>query len=472
MMPQSSKCLDQQRLRRLMDDALNEDDRDLVIEHLSQCSACADSLERLAAVDEFWRSSARSLRSDPLDSASLADSTAKRPLSPVLKSLLGPSEDPQSLGRIGRFEVLGVVGSGGMGTVLKARDVDIERIVAIKLPAAHLLDSSTALERIEREARSASTIRHPGVIAIYQIERWRNIPFLVMPFHTGPSLGARISEGGPLELLESIRIARQTAEALAAAHDHGVVHRDVKPGNILLGKGTERAVLTDFGIAKIQSDSQMTATGVIVGTPAFLSPEQASGGEATQQSDLFCLGSVLWSMLAGRPPFVDLPTHSIVAAIGSGEFPKLREFRSDLPAWVYRLVEWMQATDPADRPSSAHQCVEVLRACEQHLSDPIFYPLPAIVNDNNRIRKRALPVAMLLMLLLSGVILIMQPPLNSDDAKTASDAASTEETEPASELSIDALSSSVEQIDLEMAELLRELSRLADPPPPNQDAEP
>lgn len=472
MMQKSSNCLREDQLRRLMDDAMNQEDSATTIDHLSHCGACADQLERMTAADEFWRSSARSLRSDSFDCDFIEDTDSPASVSPVLMSLLGPTEDPQSLGRVGRFEVLGVVGSGGMGTVLKARDVDIERVVALKLPAAHLLESPSALERIEREARSAATIRHPGVIAIYQVERWRNIPYLVMPYHTGPSLRARISKDGPLDLLESIRIARQTAEALAAAHDHGVVHRDVKPGNILLGKGTERAVLTDFGIAKVQHDEQMTATGVIVGTPAFLSPEQANGGEATQQSDLFCLGTVLWTMLAGRPPFVDLPTHSIVASIASGQLPRLREFRADLPNWVYRLIDWMQQPDPADRPDSAGHCVELLRGCEQHLANPILHALPEIANRPSSTRRAGKIAALLTLLLLVPLGYGFRPGQPDGDLPptptTAPAAPSNIAPAEAPDELIDTLSQSVDEMDREMEELLVELQGLADPQP-NKD---
>lgn len=461
MMQRSTHCFDDDHLRRLLEDTLGESERAAIVDHLDRCLACADGLERVAAADDFWQSSAHSLRTDAFDSQCFESVDSAKPFSPVLKALLGPTEDPYSLGRVGRFEILGVVGSGGMGTVLKARDVDIDRVVALKLPAAHLLDSPAALERLEREARSAATIRHPSIIEIYQVERWRDIPYLVMPFHTGPSLTARINADGPMDVLESIQVARQMAEALAAAHDCGVVHRDVKPGNILLGKGTERAVLTDFGIAKIQSDAQMTATGVIVGTPAFLSPEQASGGEATPQSDLFCLGSVLWSMLAGRPPFVDLPTHTIVASIAAGKLPSLRPLRSGLPPWVYRLVETLQQPAPEKRPNSAHQCAEILRACEQHLADPILHPLPAIVNTPTKTNRRVWKWAILLAALLGGSTIYLRPQPTNGDTKFPPGLGTPAAPVESETASVEELSRSVDEIDRELAELMSELTTMA-----------
>ena len=481
-------CFDDSQLNQWLDAEPDERQASL-IQHLDACPDCAERLEHLAAEQEFWSFSAATLRSAKDDSC--GDSTDE--LSPVLQSLLGPTEDLHSLGRVGRFEIMGVVGSGGMGTVLKARDVDIERIVALKLPAAHLLDSPAALERIEREARSAATIRHPGIIEIYQIQRWRGIPYLVMPFHTGPSLTSRIESQGRLQLLEAIRIAGQTAEALAAAHRHGVIHRDVKPGNILLGGGTERAVLTDFGIAKIQDDAQVTATGVIVGTPAFLSPEQARGEELTAQSDLFSLGSVLWSMLAGEPPFGNLPTHTVVAKIAAGDMPSVRAFRDDLPHWVVRLIGRLHAADPQRRPHSAERCAALLRACEQHLSDPRRFAVPhELAHQRLAWRRRGTWVAVLTLALVGASVLWTlgdrdrwspvteraaettdrnrQPvaprpttdstPAGSHDFSVAPptlDGSSPEHARIAEPSDVDVLASSVDTLERELASLIREL---------------
>jgi len=307
----------------------------------------------------------------------------------MVRSLLAPSEQENSVGRLGRFEVLGIVGSGGMGIVLKCRDVDIDRVVAIKIPSAQLWRSKRALEVLEREARSAASVLHPHVIAIYQVDRWRDVPYLVMPYFPGPSLDRRIHAAGPLSLFEAVRIARQMAEALAAAHARGVIHRDVKPGNILLGRGVERAVLSDFGLAKVQSDATMTASGLLAGTPSYLSPEQATGAAVTPASDLFSLGSVLRTMLSGEAPWAGLHPHAIVHRIASAEMPPLAAPRNPPPAWVNRLLDWMQHPDPRGRPESAASLAECLRACERHLSEPAAQPLPTeLAADEARSPKR------------------------------------------------------------------------------------
>src|SRR6056297_42789 len=265
---QAENHLSDDQLERLASGELPCDGGRLV-EHLDDCHPCQQRLARIAAEESFWQASSHGLRScqwEPSADAAIngdveadfdseAESggptkSASDPLLPVVRSLLAPSEQEHSLGRLGRFEVLGIVGSGGMGIVLKCRDVDIDRVVAVKIPSPHLWHAPAALETLEREARSAAAVVHPHVIAIYQVDRWRNVPYLVMPYFPAPSLDRRIGQHGPLRLEQAIRITRQMAEALAAAHANGVIHRDVKPGNILLGRGVERAVLTDFGLAK------------------------------------------------------------------------------------------------------------------------------------------------------------------------------------------------------------------------------
>ncbi|MGB7344251.1 MAG: serine/threonine-protein kinase [Pirellulaceae bacterium] len=456
---QNVRCPNDDQIQFFLTNEIESSDVDGLIRHLDGCQDCRQRLEQHAANPAFWQASSLSLQSDDFD-VSADRSASANELSPVLKTLLAPSEDPHSLGRVGRFEILGVVGSGGMGTVLKARDVDIDRIVALKLPAAHLMDSPTSLERIEREARSAATIRHVSIIEIYQVERWREIPYLVMPFHTGPSLMSRLADGGKLKLLEAIRIARQVAEALAAAHDRGVVHRDVKPGNILLGKGTERAILTDFGIAKLDTDAQVTATGVIMGTPAFLSPEQASGGDALPQSDLFSLGTVLWSMLAGIPPFADLPTHTVVAKVAVGSMPDLRSFDSELPKWVYRLIDCLHHIDPAQRPESASQCAETLRQCEQHLVSPQRHPLPTKLTETKSFFRPCAVIASATLMVVTTAYLFV-----GSSGQLGVDPIPLEPTSAAQvtqrQAMIESLDQEVDIIDDEMAELMAAIEKMA-----------
>ena len=284
-----------------------------LLNHLERCEPCQHSVATLSADDAFYCQSREALRwtglsshdwqSDACDQTNSPHAQEQSPaMVSLVQSLLAPTDDERSIGRLGRFEILGIIGSGGMGIVLKARSIDMDRVVAIKIPQPQYWQSPDTLLTLEREARSAAAVVHPNVISIYHVDRYRDVPYLVMPYLPGQSLEQRIQEAGPMTIAETLRIGRQVASALAAAHACGVVHRDVKPANILLGAGTERVVLSDFGLAKVQTDATCTATGTFSGTPIYLSPEQASGCGAGPAGDLYSLGTVFWTMLCGRPP--------------------------------------------------------------------------------------------------------------------------------------------------------------------------
>ena len=193
---------------------------------------------------------------------------------------LEPADEPNVLGRLGGYDVLEIIGRGGMGVVLKGFDRELKRCVAIKVLAPHLAQSSLARKRFAREAQAAAAVVHPNVLAIHQVQPNGRLPFLVMPLVAGESLAERLAAQGTLELKEILRIGMQAAAGLAAAHEQGLVHRDVKPANILLEKGVERAVLTDFGLARAADDVALTRWGIIAGTPQYMSPEQARGEAA------------------------------------------------------------------------------------------------------------------------------------------------------------------------------------------------
>ncbi len=217
--------------------------------------------------------------------------------------LLGSPNHPEMLGRLGRYDIEKVIGSGGMGIVLKAHDSELNRPIAIKVLAPHLSHVGAARERFAREGRAAAAVVHEHVVAIYNVEADGTLPFLIMQYVSGRSLQTRVDEDGPLGIEEILRIGMQAAAGLAAAHTQGLVHRDVKPSNILLEDTVERAVLTDFGLARAMDDMSLTQTGIIAGTPHYMSPEQATGQAINARSDLFSLGAVLYFMATGHPPF-------------------------------------------------------------------------------------------------------------------------------------------------------------------------
>ena len=216
---------------------------------------------------------------------------------------LAPSEKPGSLGRLGHYEISQVVGRGGMGVVLKAFDETLHRIVAIKVMAPQFSLSATARKRFIREARAAAAVSHDHIVTIHAVEETSGLPYIAMQYVDGMSLEERLNRSGPLELKEILRIGIQTAAGLAAAHAQGLVHRDIKPANILLENGVERVKITDFGLARAVDDASLSQSGVVIGTPQYMAPEQARGESVDHRTDLFSLGSLIYAMCTGRAPF-------------------------------------------------------------------------------------------------------------------------------------------------------------------------
>src|SRR5262249_26994940 len=190
---------------------------------------------------------------------------------------LETSRKPGALGRLGHYEVLEVIGQGGMGIVLRAFDEKLQRVVAVKALAPALADSGSARQRFVREARAAAAVTHDNLIDIHAVEDAGPVPYLVMQCIDGKTLQEKLDRSGPLELKEILRIGLQIAEGLAAAHRQGLIHRDIKPANILLDNCIERVKITDFGLARTVDDASLTQSGLVAGTPLYMSPEQARG---------------------------------------------------------------------------------------------------------------------------------------------------------------------------------------------------
>jgi WD40 repeat protein len=292
---------------------------------------------------------------------------------------LAPSQKPGSLGRLDHYEVLEVVGHGGMGVVLKAFDDKLHRVSAIKVLAPQMAANGTARKRFVREAQAAAAVAHDHVVAIHAVEDAGTIPYLVMQYVAGISLEDRIKQGGPLELKEVLRIGLQIAHGLAAAHAQGLVHRDVKPGNILLENGVQRVKITDFGLARAVDDASLTQSGVIAGTPQYMSPEQARGEAVDHRSDLFSLGSVLYALCTGRPPFRASGTMAVLRRVCEETPRPIREINPDVPEWLAAIVGKLHAKDPANRFQSAAEVADLLSQHLAHLQQPQLVPLPAAV---------------------------------------------------------------------------------------------
>lgn len=296
-------------------------------------------------------------------------------------SFLGPGTCPGSLGSLGLYDVVQVIGRGGMGVVLKAQDNSLgKRIVAIKVLSPQIAADRSAKTRFEREAQSMAAVSHDHIVAIHAVGEFNGLPYLVMECIVGRSLQQKIKETGPLELKEILRIGMQTAQGLAVAHKQGLIHRDVTPANILLQNGIQRVKITDFGLARAADDVGITGTGQIVGTPLYMSPEQAQGLKVDHRSDLFSLGSVLYTMCTGRPAFRGTNIVAVLQRVVHDKPRPIREVNPEIPEWLVDIVDRLLAKSPSERFQTAQEVAVLfeqwLAHCQQPMSVPRPVPLP------------------------------------------------------------------------------------------------
>ncbi len=398
---------DRNCLRRLLDETLPEPLASEVAEHVADCADCRSDMELLAGQPQWWSqtcSDVKAILAEPQaylssgdDLAGLSSAerkTGNRPhdlsdesfASDFAVDFLEPSDNPSSLGRLGEYEIVEVIGRGGMGIVLKGFQKELNRYVAVKVLAPHLSLSAAARRRFAREAQATAAIVNPHVMAIHAVAANAKLPYLVMPFVACESLQQRLDRQGPLDVKDVLRIGLQAASGLAAAHAQGLVHRDVKPANILLETSVERVMLTDFGLARAVDDATLTRTGIIAGTPQYMSPEQANGDAVDPRSDLFSLGSVLYAMCTARPPFRADSTFGVLRRIRETSPRPIREINADIPEWLERIVMKLLSKSPDDRIASATQTATLLEQCLAHVQQPTTVPLPADVSLQQGIR--------------------------------------------------------------------------------------
>lgn len=387
--PPPNQCAASEKLNDLLEGSLSDADSDAMVIHLEQCATCRFELEAIAGEHADWVG-ARQVLLSAANSSGLGPA-ASQPggterishlrndawAEAISKKLLSPPSHPEMLGRIGRYDIERWIGAGGMGIVFKGFDTELHRAVAIKVLAPSLALNGTARHRFAREARAAAAVVHEDVVPIYDVEANREIPFLVMRFVPGESLQSRIDREGPLELKQILRIGKQLASGLAAAHAQGLIHRDVKPANVLLEPGIDRAMLTDFGLAQTIDDANITTSGLLPGTPQYMSPEQARGEKLTVQSDLFSAGSVLYAMCTGRAPFRAETPLGVLRKIGDTTPTSIRSLNPEIPDWLERIVDKAMSKHPKDRFGSAAELSQLLEECLAHVQQPLSTPLPA-----------------------------------------------------------------------------------------------
>lgn len=372
--------------RKLLDDTLETKNGDSIRQHMESCESCQRKLESLSESEISWDEVRRFLNdsetedlieqsADPIDAPSLADQTL---------SFLDPSETEGSIGAFGRYEIREILGRGGMGIVMRGYDPALNRDSAIKVLAPELATHAAAKRRFSREAKSAAAVVHEHVVPIQTVDQQNGVPYFVMPVVEGKTLQTRISESGPLEVVEILRIGMQIASGLSAAHAQGLVHRDVKPANVLLENGVERVRITDFGLARAADDASMTRSGVIAGTPQYMSPEQARGADIQCSSDLFSLGSVLYCMCTGHSPFRADTTVGVLHRIVNDDPRSIRSINADIPPWLEQIILRLLAKDPDDRFSSASEVADELSAWLAHVQHPEQSPAPRTMRRSKR----------------------------------------------------------------------------------------
>ena len=372
--------IDDEVYQRLLEDKLSSREERSVTEHIEGCTDCQSKLEAIAEADIGWDDVRRFLRQEDMttcrDAGSITATSHASSDHVDRLGFLGESNEPGSLGRFGRYEIREILGSGGMGVVMRGFDPALDRQSAIKVLAPELATNAAARHRFSREAKSAAAVVHEHVVPIQTVDEENGLPYLVMPVIEGNSLEQRVGQSGPLKIQEVLRIGSQVAAGLAAAHGQGLVHRDVKPANILLENGVERVMITDFGLARAVDDANMTQSGVIAGTPQYMSPEQARGNDVDHRSDLFSLGSVLYFMCTGHPPFRADSTMGVLNRIANDTPRAVRAVNSDVPTWLQGIIERLLEKDPDQRFQTATEVAEVLGQWLAHIQQPDVSPQP------------------------------------------------------------------------------------------------
>lgn len=344
-MSEQVQCPDDGTIRRFADEKLDDDTMERLRPHVETCRICRETLARFdtrygaTQITEDWVPKGDD-KFDP--------------------GILTPSTKKGSIGRLGDYEIVRTIGSGGMGVVLEGFDENLQRAVAIKVLARQIATSEKSRRRFTREARAVAAVKHANIVTIHAVDEQKDVPFIVMEYVRGNTLHERIVAAGQLDPIETLRISNQIAAGLAAAHEQGVIHRDIKPANIMLEGDLERVKITDFGLARAAVDNtELTSMGETVGTPAYMSPEQISGGDIDERTDLFSLGIVMYAMLSGRSPFQGGNTYEVIRRVCDVVPEPLHEI-TKCPRPLSDLVARLLEKAPKDRFESAQYVASTL----------------------------------------------------------------------------------------------------------------
>lgn len=426
-----TSCPSRETLSRLLSGQLFGNEAGRLADHLEQCDQCAATAEGLETDDTLvfaLRTRKAATPDDPvlqklvsqvsaiLSHAGIAGSSSEQTDLSQAQSetsyagILSPPESEGELGRLGPYRVLRVLGAGGMGVVFLAEELPLARLVALKIIKPALASSPGVRERFLREARAVAAVDDERIVMIHQVGEERGILYIAMQLLQGQTLEERLREvematgRRTVRVEEALRIGREIAAGLAAAHARGVIHRDIKPGNVFLKDGTSVRLL-DFGLARgIDDHTSLTQPVLLAGTPAYVAPEQCAGAVVDRRADLYGLGCTLYRMTTGQTPFF----RSDSVSRGADAPVPPRELNAIVPAELSALIVELLAKDPAQRPDSAAVVVERLSRIEQSLSIRAAEPRSATSAERTpsmRALRAAVPILALVLLL---VVIILQ----------------------------------------------------------------
>jgi serine/threonine protein kinase/uncharacterized membrane protein len=402
MMSPKEPCPSRDQLSEVMRGKVASPQMELLAHHVESCSRCEETLQVMRAEDTFtdlFRSEAgkaekpvepvvkalieRMQEDGSPPSAATLDSKDVVPSSdtgthaftdarmPPVETLdfLAPPQGPDEIGRLGPYRVLKVLGKGGMGMVLMGHDPHLDRMAALKVMLPSIAANETAKQRFLREARTAAKLRSDHIVTIYQVSEDRGIPYLAMEYLEGAPLDKYMAGNRKLTVSQILRIAREITKGLMDAHERGLIHRDIKPGNIWLDQGHGgRATILDFGLARFDSDAHITQSGAIIGTPAFMAPEQARGEKVDARADLFSLGCVLYRLCAGDIPFKGETTMGVLMALAMNDPTPPAKINSQIPESLSELIMKLLEKDAAKRPATAREVMARLQQIEKTIA--------------------------------------------------------------------------------------------------------
>lgn len=367
-----STCPEEEAYLRFLEGEVTVVEGEKLLAHLRRCQKCSRMYRQLPQSSHGSnRSVGSSDNTTYLGDAPPGDAPSHRQPAPRC-DFLAPAQSTEEMGWLGEYRVFEILGRGGMGIVFRAEDTRLKRPVALKVLLPHLTEDLTARARFTREAETAARLVHDHIITIYEVgevphpkEESVGVLFLAMQLLEGETLDKRLRREHLLSASEVIRLGAEVASGLAMAHDSGVIHRDLKPGNVWLqhspGKPLPRAILLDFGLAKaLEGDIRLTRQGAILGTPAFMSPEQAGGEPLDPRSDLFSLGAVLYEMATGQLPFQGEDPLSTLFNITVSEPSRPKQLNPQIPEALSRLILQLLSKNREERPQHASQVAKEL----------------------------------------------------------------------------------------------------------------